>query len=57
MLYREDVERREAWLAPGACRAAESKGRDVYEEPCKFRTEFQRERPNYSLQGFSQTDA
>jgi len=44
MLYREDVERREAWLAPGACRAAESKGRDVYEEPCKFRTEFQRDR-------------
>ncbi len=44
MLYREDIEKREAWLAPGACRSAESKGRDVYEEPCKFRTEFQRDR-------------
>lgn len=44
MLYREDIEKRESWLAPGACRSAESKGRDVYEEPCQFRTEFQRDR-------------
>lgn len=44
MLYREDIEKREAWLAPGACRATESKGRDIYEEPCRFRTAFQRDR-------------
>lgn len=44
MLYREDIERREGWLAPGACRSAETKGRAIYEEPCKFRTEFQRDR-------------
>lgn len=44
MLYREDLEKREELLAPGASRSAKSKGRDVFEEPCKFRTEFQRDR-------------
>jgi len=44
MLYREDIEKREEWLSPGACRSAQSRGRVVYEEPCKFRTEFQRDR-------------
>lgn len=44
MLYREDLEKREELLAAGACRSAESKGRAVYEEPCRFRTEFQRDR-------------
>jgi len=44
MLYREDLEKREELLAPGACRSAQSKGREVYEEPCRFRTEFQRDR-------------
>lgn len=44
MLYREDLEKREEQLAPGAARSALSKGREVYEEPCRFRTEFQRDR-------------
>ncbi len=44
MLYREDLEKREYMLAPGAARSAESKGRETYEEPCRFRTEFQRDR-------------
>lgn len=44
MLYREDLEKREELIAPGASRSAKSKGRDVFEEPCKFRTEFQRDR-------------
>ena len=44
MLKREDIERREELLAPGACRSALSKGRDVYERPCMYRTEFQRDR-------------
>lgn len=44
MLYREDLEKREESLAPGAARSASSKGREVYETPCKYRTEFQRDR-------------
>lgn len=44
MLRREDIERREELLAPGACRSAQSKGRVVFEEPCAYRTEFQRDR-------------
>lgn len=44
MLYREDLEKREELLSPRACRSAQSKGRMVYEEPCKFRTDFQRDR-------------
>ncbi len=44
MLYREDLEQREQYLAPGACRSADSRGREVYETPCRFRTEFQRDR-------------
>ena len=44
MLYREDLEKREELLAPGAARSAASKGREVYEEPCRFRTAFQRDR-------------
>ncbi|MBR3786254.1 MAG: deoxyguanosinetriphosphate triphosphohydrolase [Firmicutes bacterium] len=44
MLKREDIERREELLAPGACRSVMSKGRVNYEEPCTYRTEFQRDR-------------
>ncbi|MGN0659440.1 MAG: deoxyguanosinetriphosphate triphosphohydrolase [Emergencia sp.] len=44
MLYREDLEKREEMLAPRAARSAASKGREVYEEPCRFRTEYQRDR-------------
>jgi len=44
MLKREDIERREELLAPGACRSAMSKGRVVFEEPCAYRTDFQRDR-------------
>lgn len=44
MLSREDIERRENFLAPLAARAAKTKGRVIYEEPCNFRTEFQRDR-------------
>ena len=44
MLRREDIERREELLAPGACRSVQSRGREVYEEPCAYRTEFQRDR-------------
>ena len=44
MLYREDLEKREEFLAPGAARSAASKGREFYEEPCRFRTDFQRDR-------------
>lgn len=36
MLYREDLEKREEFLAPGAARSAASKGREFYEEPCGF---------------------
>lgn len=31
-------------LSPYACKSAESKGRDVHEEKCELRTEFQRDR-------------
>lgn len=44
MLYRQDLEKREEMLSPQAARSAQSKGREVYEEPCRFRTEFQRDR-------------
>ena len=44
MLLREDLEKREELLAPGASRSAKSKGRRMEEEPCEFRTEFQRDR-------------
>ena len=45
MLYREDIERNEKlFLNEKACKSAESEGRAVYEESCKFRTEFQRDR-------------
>ncbi len=44
VLYREDLEKREMLLSEKACKSAESKGRVVFEEPCKFRTEFQRDR-------------
>lgn len=44
MLYREDLERREEFFAPNGCRSSQSKGRITYEEPCQFRTEFQRDR-------------
>jgi dGTPase len=44
MLYREDLEKREELLSAGAAKSAESRGRQVYEEPCKFRTAYQRDR-------------
>ncbi len=45
MLFREDLEKREeAVLSPMACKSAHSKGRRVFEEPCMYRTEFQRDR-------------
>ena len=45
MLYREDLEKREEeMLSPLACRSSRSAGRRIFEEPCRFRTEFQRDR-------------
>jgi dGTPase len=45
MLTRIDSERREYdILSPFAAKAAESRGRDKPEEPCSFRTDFQRDR-------------
>ena len=44
MYLREDLEKREELLAPNATKSVNSKGRRVYEEPCEFRTEFQRDR-------------
>lgn len=45
MLYREDLEKREEQnLSPRACISGKSKGRAIYEEPCAFRTDFQRDR-------------
>lgn len=44
-VMREMTEERERdWLAPWACRSAESRGRERAEEPCPFRTCFQRDR-------------
>jgi dGTPase len=45
MLTRTDSERREYdILSPFAAKAAESRGRAVSEEPCSYRTDFQRDR-------------
>lgn len=45
MLYREDIEKREEMLlSDKAVKSSQTKGRAIYEEPCKFRTEFQRDR-------------
>ena len=44
MLKREDIEKREDLLAPGACKSRETRGREIYEAPCDYRTEFQRDR-------------
>lgn len=45
MLLREDLEKREIeLLSEKACKSVQSKGRIQFEEPCKFRTEFQRDR-------------
>ncbi|MGI6736774.1 MAG: deoxyguanosinetriphosphate triphosphohydrolase [Anaerovoracaceae bacterium] len=45
MIDRLEQERREETiLSPHACRAAESRGRRFYEEPCALRTCFQRDR-------------
>ena len=45
MLYREDIEKREDMLlSERAVKSSQTKGRAIYEEPCKFRTEFQRDR-------------
>lgn len=45
MLYREDLEKLEyKRLSDKATKSDQTKGRQVYEEPCQFRTEFQRDR-------------
>lgn len=45
MITRKDVEKREyEILSPSAAKAAESKGRVHYEEPCEYRTVYQRDR-------------
>ena len=45
MLPRElTLENEKKILSPYACKCADSKGRDVYEEPCDIRTDFQRDR-------------
>ncbi|MFV0518330.1 MAG: deoxyguanosinetriphosphate triphosphohydrolase [Aminipila sp.] len=45
MIFREDLEKREyEILTPLASKAAESKGRDMEEEKCLVRTDFQRDR-------------
>ena len=44
MLLREDLEKREETLSKFASKSRESKGREIPEEPCEFRTEFQRDR-------------
>ena len=45
MLPRERIENTERqMLSPLAALAAESKGREVPEKPCDFRTDFQRDR-------------
>lgn len=37
-------ERERQWLSPFAARSAESRGREIAEEPCQIRTDFQRDR-------------
>lgn len=44
MFDRIDAENREKLLSPKAQKSSESMGRQVYEEPCQLRTEFQRDR-------------
>lgn len=45
MILRMQLEQREyAFLSEKAAKAAESKGRSVFEEPCDMRTDFQRDR-------------
>ena len=45
MINRKELEDREyEMLSSFACKSAESKGRIEYEEPCKLRTDFQRDR-------------
>ncbi|SFE08442.1 dGTPase [Peptostreptococcaceae bacterium pGA-8] len=45
MFLREDIEKREKTiLSAVATKSADSKGRLVFEEPCLYRTEFQRDR-------------
>jgi dGTPase len=45
VITRKDVEKREyEILSPSAAKAAESKGRVHYEEPCEYRTVYQRDR-------------
>ncbi len=44
MLFREDLEKKEEYLAGGAAKSARSKGRRKEETPCNYRTEFQRDR-------------
>lgn len=45
MILREDIEKREIeYLSEFAAKARYTKGRTIYEEPCKYRTEYQRDR-------------
>ncbi len=45
MLPRERImERERLYLSEFACKSCDSRGRKIYEEPCEFRTEFQRDR-------------
>lgn len=45
MFLREDIEKREYdFLSENACKVRESKGRAIDEAPCKYRTDFQRDR-------------
>lgn len=45
MLFREDIENREYdFLSENACKSRESKGRELPEVPCEYRTDFQRDR-------------
>ena len=45
MNYREDIEKREYEILDArAAKAAESRGRQMAEAPCRYRTDFQRDR-------------
>ncbi|XVG95020.1 deoxyguanosinetriphosphate triphosphohydrolase [Eubacteriales bacterium KG127] len=45
MILREDIEKRELeHLSEHGAKARYTKGRAIYEEPCKYRTEYQRDR-------------
>ena len=45
MNIRQQTEQLEKnYLAPDACLSVNSRGREIYEEPCDLRTDFQRDR-------------